>query len=347
MRRFIDVVFVQPKSRYFVVLHEGQFWQLPRMNLTSNSWVFRLLYKGSLKDIFVAKSQAVACERLSRTLKTYDLPKELHGLSAQRFLDWWEMNDYKWLSTKDVISLDVAQAPKAVSEPKPAPKTVITPQALEILQKKRLNSLPTEQAPLNLKPTPQTTNEPISQAPMPSPTDTPATTAFGTPINQARPTTNTAVPPKPATRSPLSKIHEFNAQYAKQPQNPASAQPPVQRPQATPQPNPQQTAPIQPRTLTQNTEQVAHNVEQARPSPTMPSTQPTQAQIRPQTQIRQPHAESVLRAMAPAPTPEPRPAPTVQTTPQPKPAPSPADDEMGFDIFDNLLKELNEEVLHG
>lgn len=281
MRRFIDVVFVQPKSRYFVVLHEGKFWQLPRMNLTANSWVFRLLYKGSLKEIFVAKSQAVACERLSRTLKTYDLPKELHGLNAQRFLDWWEMNDYKWLSTKDVISLDVAQTPevKAIKaktptpatptptkggEPPPAQKTVIAPQAFEILQKKQ----------------------------------------------QATPSTE----PKRSVSTPMSKIYAFNAQYAVKPETPP-------KPPAPPK------------------EVVSIPASTSSVSPSDVAT--------PQSKLQTPLTKAQIIEQKPA-TPPKAPATPVPTpTPAPTIAQQTSDDDPDLDIFDNLLKELNEEVLHG
>lgn len=117
MRRFIDVVFVQPKSKYYVVLHKGQFWQLPRMNLTRSSWTFKLLYQGSLSDIFVAKDQGLACEQLTQILKTHELPEQLHGMDAHRFLDWWEMYDYKWLSKDDVLELS-ADSPKETKTPK-------------------------------------------------------------------------------------------------------------------------------------------------------------------------------------------------------------------------------------
>lgn len=106
MRRFIDVVFVNPKGKYYVVLHKGKFWQLPRMNLAASSWVFKLLYNGSLNDIFIAKNQALACQNLIKILKTYELPAQLTGMSAARFLDWWQMNDYKILSQADVMVLD-------------------------------------------------------------------------------------------------------------------------------------------------------------------------------------------------------------------------------------------------
>lgn len=106
MRRFIDVIFVDPKIKRYVVLHQGEFWQLPRLNLSVNAWSLKQPYTGELSDIFVAKEQGVACAELAQTLKTYDLPPQLHGLSAIGFLGWWQTNDYKWLSTKDVLTLD-------------------------------------------------------------------------------------------------------------------------------------------------------------------------------------------------------------------------------------------------
>lgn len=105
MRRFIDVIFIDPKVKRFVVLHQGKFWQLPRLNLAMSSWLLKQPYKGNLSDIFVAKDQAVACPKLATTLATYELPEQLHGMDANRFLAWWEMNDYKWLSTQNVLTL--------------------------------------------------------------------------------------------------------------------------------------------------------------------------------------------------------------------------------------------------
>lgn len=170
MRRFIDVVFIHPKNRYYVVLHQGKFWQLARMNLTVSSWVFKLLYKGSLGDIFVARNQAVVDEKLSKILKTYELPAELHGLNANRFLDWWEMNDYKWLSTKDVITLDAL--PTVAPKPVEPPKTVITPAALAILQKKRLIN---EQS------------DPVPSTATSTPINTPTSTPIDIPVSKPNP----------------------------------------------------------------------------------------------------------------------------------------------------------------
>lgn len=126
MRRFIDVIFVDPKIKRYIVLHQGEFWQLPRLNLSVNSWALKQPYTGELSDIFVAKEQGVACAELAQTLKTYDLPPQLHGLSAIGFLGWWQTNDYKWLSTKDVLTLDGA-VDAAVNTAPPSTTKVSTP----------------------------------------------------------------------------------------------------------------------------------------------------------------------------------------------------------------------------
>lgn len=105
IRRFIDVIFVEPKRRSYVVLHNGKFWQLPRMNLTVSAWESKEPYTGSLSDIFVAQSQAIG-KQLAKTLSTYDLPEQLAGLPATHFLAWWTSNDYKWLSEKEIIKFD-------------------------------------------------------------------------------------------------------------------------------------------------------------------------------------------------------------------------------------------------
>lgn len=125
MRRFVDVIFIEPKQKRYVVLHQGNFWQLPRLNLAISSWTLKEPYQGALSDIFVAKNQAVACTELAQTLQTHELPTQLHGQDASRFLDWWQMNDYKWLSTKDVLTLDAKPKPQTLSLPQaqaPSPK---------------------------------------------------------------------------------------------------------------------------------------------------------------------------------------------------------------------------------
>lgn len=105
IRRFVDVVFVEPKHKQYVILHQGEFWQLPRMHLTQSSWELRTPYTGSLNDIFVAQNQGISCQELEATLTTYELPEQLAGLSATHFLGWWSNNDYKWLSQNNVVHL--------------------------------------------------------------------------------------------------------------------------------------------------------------------------------------------------------------------------------------------------
>lgn len=124
MRRFIDVIFVHPKKRQYVVLHQGRFWQLPRLNLSANAWLLKLLYTGGLGEIFVAKDQHINDPKLQQVLSTHALPDELHGISAQKFLGWWQVNDYKW------------QTP-TVPQPTPSTKTVITANADYVLERMR------------------------------------------------------------------------------------------------------------------------------------------------------------------------------------------------------------------
>lgn len=58
--RVIDVIFVHPKHRSYVIWHDGVFYQLTRMNLTQKAWDRRTVYDGLLDEIFVAKE---SCEQ--------------------------------------------------------------------------------------------------------------------------------------------------------------------------------------------------------------------------------------------------------------------------------------------
>lgn len=170
MRRFIDVIFVDPKIKRYVVLHQGEFWQLPRLNLSVNAWLLKKPYAGELSDIFVAKEQGVACAELSQTLKTYDLPPQLHGLSAIGFLGWWQTNDYKWLSTKDVLTLD-GMADTAVSPPPTATPKTSTPEPTPSVAKPTTQTLQTP--PANNTPNPPKADGKADIKPSVAPTPTP------------------------------------------------------------------------------------------------------------------------------------------------------------------------------
>lgn len=335
MRRFIDVVFVNPKSRYYVILHQGKFWQLARMSLTASSWVFKLLYKGNLADIYVARNQAITDEKLAKTLKTYNLPQELHGLNAQRFLDWWETNDYKWLATQDAIDLD--DLPVVAPKPIAPPKTVIMPGALDILKTKKLTDISkttsnTQTLPTSQSPTPHLSNQsatnhssdavmskfhtksmPISTTNFtPDPNVPPNPIPNPTPINLDTPN-----PPTPPSfdnfldddmngqksrfeKNAISKLHEFNAQYAKKPM-------PIQSSVAPP------AAVLQP--------SAALNTKTA---PNAPKSGGSATQTQPKSPVN-----SVK--------------PDMSTSP-PQPRQSVLDES--FDIFDSLLKELTDELIH-
>lgn len=108
IRRFIDVIFVEPKNRQYVILHNGKFWQLPRMNLTVSAWELKEPYTGALSDIFVTQSQVINGE-LGKLLSTYELPEQLGGLSATHFLAWWSNNDHRW-QDKTPINIDAPSA---------------------------------------------------------------------------------------------------------------------------------------------------------------------------------------------------------------------------------------------
>lgn len=136
MRRFIDVVFVNPKGRYYVVLHQGEFWQLPKMSLTATSWEYRTPYEGSLNDIFVSKSQDIECPQLAQILSSHVLPEQLASISALQFLDWWQTNDYK--ITQQNPSTSSTPAKKRTS--KKTKQTKIKAQTKQTSQKPNNNS---------------------------------------------------------------------------------------------------------------------------------------------------------------------------------------------------------------
>lgn len=131
MRRPIDVLFVEPKTKRLVVLHQDKFWQLPSMNVSRSSWILKLLYKGSLNDIFVSKNQHISCPFTSQILSPKPLPEQLHGISANRFLGWWETNSHNWVS----VNPTTQTTDPATDQAKERPKTVINPAALQAVQK--------------------------------------------------------------------------------------------------------------------------------------------------------------------------------------------------------------------
>lgn len=124
LRRPIDVIFVQPKHRYFVVLHNNIFWQLPRMNLSAASWQLKTKYTGNLSNIYVAKNQAITDAHLTQ-LRTLDLPSELHSMNALRFLTWWQANAYKWVQKINGThkTQPLAQLPEKKPMPQQPPAT--------------------------------------------------------------------------------------------------------------------------------------------------------------------------------------------------------------------------------
>lgn len=121
--RFVDVIFAKPSGRYYVVLHQGQFWQLPRLSLTKSAWSLKTPYKGELGKIFVVKSQAVPIE-LQAVLQPIDLPAQLGGVNASQFLAWWQTHSYAYSqnsqnNTNNQSTLHQTTPPK--DQPVPTP----------------------------------------------------------------------------------------------------------------------------------------------------------------------------------------------------------------------------------
>lgn len=213
IRRFIDVIFIEPKKRQYVILHAGEFWQLPRMHLTHNAWLLKKPYTESLNAIFVAQNQAVGTE-LSDILTTYELPEQLGGLPATHFLAWWQTNDYKWLSEKGVLQLD-EQPPQSVKTPtQPSTQTAPTPTVSTTVSANEL--------------TPPTPTPIATPAPTPSDLVVPSP-AVSTPI--APPAKPQSEPPKPAPKKPIQPTQAPTTQTVDP---------------AVPNPTPKQTTPNTP-----------------------------------------------------------------------------------------------------
>lgn len=210
MRRFVDVIFVQPKKKYYVILHQGNFWRLPRLNLTISSWEVKTPYLGSLEDIYVSKNQVIDCEKLAAVLDTQPLPEELHGLSAHRFLDWWSMYDYEWLAKKSTKANPV--------------KTANTPQSTEKSSEVATPN-PQRTAP-SASPNPPTRQAVAPVTPAPTATPTAVTSNPVTPRPVApNPVASNPTPANPEVSAPNPNTH-INTQTA------TTAQAPIKKPAA-------------------------------------------------------------------------------------------------------------------
>ncbi|STZ08306.1 Uncharacterised protein [Moraxella caprae] len=128
--RMIDVIFVHPKHRSYVIWHDGVFYQLTRMNLTQKAWDRRAVYDGLLDEIFVAKESCEQGETDERAwqelgLNVVKLPDELHSITASKFLAWWTVNRYGFWHAKDardVSDKDMQNLPEPTAEQKPQQK---------------------------------------------------------------------------------------------------------------------------------------------------------------------------------------------------------------------------------
>lgn len=128
--RMIDVIFVHPKHRSYIIWHDGVFYQLTRMNLTQKAWDRRAVYDGLLDEIFVAKESCEQGETDERAwqklgLNVVKLPDELHSITASKFLAWWTVNRYSFWhakDTRDVSDKDVQNPPEPITGQKPQQK---------------------------------------------------------------------------------------------------------------------------------------------------------------------------------------------------------------------------------
>lgn len=69
--RVIDVIFVHPKHRSYVIWHDGVFYQLTRMNLTQKAWDRRTVYDGLLDEILWPRNRASRVRRMSALGKSW------------------------------------------------------------------------------------------------------------------------------------------------------------------------------------------------------------------------------------------------------------------------------------
>lgn len=319
MRRYIDVVFVNPKGRYYVVLHQGKFWQVPRMNLTATSWVFKLAYTESLNEIFVAKNQALSCEHLAKILQTYELPKQLAGVSATHFLDWWSLNDYKVLGADNSYANTSDTNPNIVNSQTATPKTKVQKSAKsEPIQKTTLRQ------DIQIKPTADWVLNKLRQM------------TNGSNNSKIASVLNNII--KPVVENSADLIQKSLAQTNLQ-QDPATqtTTKPVKSTQNSQQPSTTKATikQIDAKQTAEQTRQKILSQNFAKQADTKQKTNKTQDTQNTSTQEKPPKKQAVsLDELI---------AQKQKNLATPKPTTKIAD---GFDIFDDLLHELNEEVVH-
>lgn len=62
---------------------------------------------------------------MAKILQTYELPKQLAGVSATHFLDWWSLNDYKVLGADNSYANTSDTNPNIVNSQTATPKTKV------------------------------------------------------------------------------------------------------------------------------------------------------------------------------------------------------------------------------
>lgn len=110
MQHNIDVIFTHPKDKFFVILHKGCWWQLPRMHISLLAWQHKKPYLGSLEQIYLNQEQQLQDPALSTILHLETaLPKQVIGISAARFVSWWRVHAYDFLQNKMLSQLSIIQ----------------------------------------------------------------------------------------------------------------------------------------------------------------------------------------------------------------------------------------------
>lgn len=117
--RPIDVIFVHPEQRLYVVYYRGELWQLPRMKLDDRSWQNRQPYTDDSNELYLSTHQDISDPVLAQKLRTLNLPIAVHGITLPYFEAWWETHGFKWLKNK----LTMGESPLAAHQATPSTHT--------------------------------------------------------------------------------------------------------------------------------------------------------------------------------------------------------------------------------
>lgn len=97
MYRPIDVIFHHPVKKFTVIYQNGVLWQLPMLKIDSQSLNHKKRYRGSRKELFVARNQLLEdAATLAGQLQTIALPPSIIGRDVDEFEHWWRHNWFKY-----------------------------------------------------------------------------------------------------------------------------------------------------------------------------------------------------------------------------------------------------------